>query len=428
MKFIFADSLDCVDPRYDFSTDQFGANREAYWDDFFPHEIMSAPPYDGMLVSRAIVGEPQYPGKYSESLSMRFRRVGARKHLRLEGPEYANMPIFGDNGAFSYVNMANPPYTAQDTIEFYGNGKFTHGCSVDHIIFEFDQNAENMAGGTEDSRRRYELTLDFAHEFLDQSKVLGDQFTPIGVIQGWSPASLARAAQSLVGMGYKYLAIGGLVPLSAADTHLAVSAVENAIKQWPDIKIHLLGFAKADHLHEFTKYKHIASFDTTSPLVRAFKDSTKNYYLPNSNGGLDYFTAIRVPQAITNNHLKRHAKTGRYKQEDLLSMEKNALKALRDYSAKTTSLETCLDAVLEYAEPLLTTDKSTQNTIAAKVNNLREKYRRTLEHRPWDLCNCNICSQIAIESVIFRGSNRNKRRGIHNLHVYYHHLKRICHL
>ena len=34
-----------------------------------------------------------------------------------------------------------------------------------------------------------------------------------------------------------------------------------------------------------------------------------------------------------------------------------------------------------------------------------------------------ICSKISVEVAIFRASNRNKRRGIHNLHVYYEHIK-----
>ena len=38
MKFVFADSLDFVDPKYDFQTDSNADGREPYWDDLFPHE------------------------------------------------------------------------------------------------------------------------------------------------------------------------------------------------------------------------------------------------------------------------------------------------------------------------------------------------------------------------------------------------------
>ena len=69
MKFIYADSLDFVDPRYDFLTDRSPNGREAYWDDLYPHEILGYAPYDGLLVSHAIVMN----GKYSLSQAMRFR-------------------------------------------------------------------------------------------------------------------------------------------------------------------------------------------------------------------------------------------------------------------------------------------------------------------------------------------------------------------
>jgi len=428
MKFIFADSLDFVDPRFDFVNDINGEGREPYWDDVFPHEIFEQAPYDGVLISRATVGDAIYKGKYTESQSMRFRRVGAREHLRLNTPEHIEKPIFGDNGAFSYSSMAEPPYTAKDTVEFYGDGKFTHGCSVDHIIFEFDSNAKGMGGGTDDSRKRYEITLQLASEFYEESKQLKKSFTPIGVIQGWSPGSLAASATELVKMGYRYLAIGGLVPLKSDEIHLAVAAVHDAVKKWPSVKLHLLGFAKADTLHEFTKYSKIASFDSTSPLIKAFKDSVRNYYEPLDDRSLNYYTAIRIPQAIENNILKNHAKTGLYRQEDLLKMERSALKSVRDYSKGKCSLENTLDSLIEYSEPLQTRKSTDDEALKRKLHTLRTHYKRTLENKPWEKCDCNICRDIGVETIIFRASNRNRRRGFHNLKVYYDHLQRINNL
>ncbi|MDG6219782.1 MAG: hypothetical protein QCI00_10170, partial [Candidatus Thermoplasmatota archaeon] len=50
---------------------------------------------------------------------------------------------------------------------------------------------------------------------------------------------------------------------------------------------------------------------------------------------------------------------------------------------------------------------------------LLNSYRRTLEEKPWERCNCPICQGIGIEVVIFRGNNRNRRRGFHNLKSFY---------
>jgi hypothetical protein len=46
------------------------------------------------------------------------------------------------------------------------------------------------------------------------------------------------------------------------------------------------------------------------------------------------------------------------------------------------------------------------------------EYWRTLHDRPWRSCPCGICEEVGIQVVIFRGTERNKRRGFHNLFVF----------
>ena len=152
MKFIFADSLDYVDPAFDFIADRSPADRQPYWDDAYPHEILGYAPYDGVLVSRGIVGDHRVKGKYTASQARRFQLVGARKFLRLDKPEFAHLDIFGDCGAFTYVQEERPPYTPAEMAEFYDECGFTHGCSVDHIIFDFDPLWSGMAGGPDDAK------------------------------------------------------------------------------------------------------------------------------------------------------------------------------------------------------------------------------------------------------------------------------------
>jgi len=50
---------------------------------------------------------------------------------------------------------------------------------------------------------------------------------------------------------------------------------------------------------------------------------------------------------------------------------------------------------------------------------LLEDYRKTLRNRPWERCNCPICSEIGIEVCIFRQNDRNRRRGFHNTRRFY---------
>lgn len=426
MKFIFADSLDYVDPGYDFIEDRFAPGREAYWDDQFPHEIMGYAPYDGILVSRAIVSSPFGSAKYTKSQAMRLRREGTRAFLRVNKPQFKNLDIFGDCGAFAYAQQKEPPYTPEDMVSFYEDCQFTHGCSVDHIIFDFDPTVRAMKGGSEEARRRFDITLQNAKDFIRLSRPLRNTFTPLGVVQGWSPSSMAKAARSLVAMGYDYLAVGGMVPLKAAQIKQCLAAIREAIPA--STRLHILGFAKADEIDSFVPFG-ITSFDTTSPLIRAFKDKQDNYYLPGEHGQLRTFTAIRVPQALENTRLKNLVKQGRVRAEDLLRLERSALDKLRAFDKRRAGLEDALDAVLDYAAPMefgiprAEVERSKKS--AEALGQLAARYRETLKSKPWKQCDCSICKQASIEVIIFRASNRNKRRGIHNLGIFKSHVETI---
>lgn len=426
MKFIYSDSLDYIDPNYDFIHDRNGDGRGKYWDDQFAHEYMDRPPYDGILVSRGVVGDHRFKGKYSDSQAMRFRREGARKFLRYPESKFPGSLMFGDCGAFQYADLPEPPYSPEDMIEFYADGQFTHGCSIDHIIFDFNPALDERRlfdpRIPEDVRKRYEITLDLAEKFIKLSPQLGRDFTPIGVVQGWSPMSMARAAQSLVGMGYDYLAIGGLVPLRVGDIHKILAAIREMIPE--KIRLHLLGFAKADQLSEFKKYK-ISSFDTSSPMIRAFKDGRRNYYLPDGNGSIRYFQAIRIPQALENNTLKKKIKTGRFKQEELLSSESRALGALRQFAKEETGLDETLQPLRDYSAFLFAKDENSEERNAQILDALMKEYSITLMDRPWEHCHCKVCRDAGVDVIIFRSSNRNKRRGMHNLGVFYDQLERL---
>jgi len=214
-------------------------------------------------------------------------------------------------------------------------------------------------------------------------------------------------------MGYRYLAVGGTVPLKTAQIKACLRAIRDAIP--PHVCLHLLGFAKADDISGFRSFG-ITSFDTTSPLLRAFKDAKSNYYL-RTNGRMEYYTAIRVPQAIENPKLQRLAKQGARRQEDLIGLERRALASLRAYDREEIGLEETLDAITDYDTPALLGEPG-KAVSPRKVAELRARYAHTLRERPWKRCGCPVCTQASIEVVIFRASNRNKRRGLHNLAVF----------
>lgn len=46
-------------------------------------------------------------------------------------------------------------------------------------------------------------------------------------------------------------------------------------------------------------------------------------------------------------------------------------------------------------------------------------YKELLQTKPWRDCPCPICNELGIEVAIFRGNNRNRRRGFHNTRRFY---------
>ncbi|MDP1692159.1 MAG: tRNA-guanine transglycosylase DpdA [Burkholderiaceae bacterium] len=425
MKFLYSDTQDYVDPAYDFINDRTGPKRERYWTDAYAHEMMTPTPYDGLLVSMSAIrqanGVAASKVRYSTKEEQRLLRDGARKFLRFGGPKFKDLALMGDCGAFAYVEHPKPAYSPGEVVDFYAEAGFTHGVSPDHIIFDCDLSNPPARAVSKEVRDRFDITLANAEEFFQLTTQAGAPFVPLGAVQGWSPASMAESAKRLERMGYGYLAIGGLVPLKVDAIKAVLGAIRQRISGSTDI--HLLGFAKADQIQGFTSFG-ITSFDSTSPLIRAFKDEKSNYYMESPNGGLDYYTAIRVPQAIENARLMQGVKRGLFNAEDLQKREQLALSTLRAYDQGRATSDDTLSAVMDYHQFLVRGDDEGAAQQDKSLAKTRALIRRTIEDMPWKRCGCDICRAVGVEVIIFRSSNRNKRRGFHNLGVYHQHLKK----
>lgn len=408
MKFIFADAQDTIDPNYDFLNDEFSSDRILQRTDKYPHEIFEKKPYDGMLISRGLLDDGVYKSSsraYSSAQSIRLKRQGVKRFLR-----YFDGEIFGDNGAFSYHKLDVPPYKVDETVKYYNKCRFDYGMSVDHIIFQYDKRFDTDSEFdekfivTEEMQKRYDITINNAKEFLKECDKQKVTFHPIGVVQAWSPNSMKKASRELVDMGYDYIAIGGMVPLDVDSCEEIVKAVREEIGY--EIRIHLLGFAKAKQLERFVPYK-ITSFDSTSPLIKAFKDSTDNYFTPK-----EHYSAIRIPSSQSTPKLKRIVASGGIDQEDAEELEKKALDSIRNYDIGKETLENTLEHLEKYE--LIFRDK-----VPIK------RYKAILSSKYWQVCQCEVCQTAKIETIIFRNSNRNRRRGFHNLWQFQRELEEL---
>jgi hypothetical protein len=392
MKFFFPDSQDLVDPGYDFQTESYAEFRVRQRDDHYAHEVLKPTPFQGILVSKAIVDGvgSDKSGKYSVAQRHRLRRAGVRAFFRAGH----DMLFMGDCGAYSYKDEDVPPYTVEEVVEFYAECQFDLGISVDHLVLQYDRSGADYLPGLEPSydraRQRQALTLELAAEFMRLQRMDGS-FTPVGVAQGWNPSSYAAAVKSLQGMEYDYIALGSMVPLRTSDILACLEAVD-AVRR-PQTRVHLLGVTRLDNIAEFARFG-VASFDSTSPLLQAFKDGKNNYYTLTGA-----FTAIRIPQVEGNAKLGAAIRSGQVDGQQARRLEQDALMAMRAYDADRLSLDGVMDALQSYS------------MFVGERQDRSDAYTALLQERPWRSCECAICKAIGIDVVMFRGSERNKRRG-----------------
>lgn len=407
MRFYFPDSQDQVDPNFDMLTEEHAVHRIRQRDDFYAHEMLTTRPFDGLLVSKPIVDGKGGAGAahYTASSRSRLYREGVHRFFRLDRCDVPVLTL-GDCGAFTYVAEEEPPYTIDEVIDFYDGGGFDAGIAPDHIVFGFlREPVDHQHEMIPEWERRRHITLKFAQAFLDRHQARHCTFEPLAVAHGWGAATYADSVEQLQQIGYRRIAMGGMVPLKTQDILASLERVATVLA--PDVELHLLGVTRTDQIPRFAELG-VTSFDSTSPFRQAFKDDCDNYYAPDGT-----YVAVKVPQVDGNPALKRAIKAGRVNQRDALRAERHCLQTLRGYDAGTVDLDAAVAAVVDY------------EVLATGSTTYEAEYRRTLADTAWKRCHCGICQRNGIEVVLFRGSERNKRRGFHNLAVFRNHLNHV---
>lgn len=404
-QYFLPDWDDMLDVNYDFRQDRFShANKK---DRNEQHIIQAMQPRricDGVLVSLA----QQLNSKgILRKCAPDDPAALAPKSVRQVFGVAADQWVFGDCGAFSYVGEDEPAITTQQAVSLYQLYGFDFGASVDHIPVPkiVTPDGEKVLSITE-QRRRVEITKSNAASFIRLHKRKKCSFIPVGIIQGLSAEDYARQLPEYLEMGYRHLAIGGLVPRSDNEIVEIVRALYKALsKGWVKPWIHLLGVFRPRIQGELRKLG-VNSFDSATYFRKAWLRSGQNYL------GVDrqWYAAIRVPMTADGRTRKKLEESG-LPVEEIAELERRALEALHGYGEGRVGLTEALEAVTRYDRLLCRSDKREAGLEAA--------YRRTLEARPWEQCDCPVCREIGIDVVIFRGYNRNKRRGAHNTMILY---------
>jgi len=412
MKYFIPEWDDRVDPRYDFLTDthsnaheQDPVRNDVYmWDIFGPSNV----PFDGVLISK-----------------MKLQQNETKYHLVLEKGihDFLRIPsdfeTMGDCGAWGYLKLEEPPFKTQEIIDYYVRCGFNYGVSIDHLIVP-----GVFKDRPEEKQRRWRITMDNAREFLEIWKSKDryiESFRPIGVAQGWDVESYVRAVRELIEIGYDYIALGGLArapsgELDKSSEHKLLLPILKGV--WQELQkhlkqrkidVHVFGVARLKHLETLASLG-VTSFDSASFLRRAWLGATSNYFSPDGKS----YSALRVPQTDRSPRAKQILQEGRASVQQIQELERKSLQLLRDYDRGIVDANSVLDVLLKY-------DK----LIGENREGLPKHFRRTLDEKPWKACPCKICREIGVEVIIFRGNNRNRRRGFHNTLVFFSKLREI---
>ncbi|MDD2211707.1 MAG: tRNA-guanine transglycosylase DpdA [Clostridia bacterium] len=395
---------DLLDEDFDFESDSFsGLSRKQRNDKHCCVLMQPKRMCDGILVSLAQHVTSKGPLRRimgTESASL------APNNLRRRFGLSNDQSLFGDCGAFSYVNEDEPAISVEQALALYDLHGFDFGASVDHMPVSFIRRKGKKIKLSEEERlSRVEITKQNAELFINLVKQRQVSFIPVGTIQALNADECAQTARDYHLMGYRHLAIGGLVPMPDSVVKETVKRVMAAVSLLePRPWVHLFGIFRPKLQALFRELK-VDSFDSASYFRKAWLRSDQNYLA--SNG--EWYAAIRVPMTSDGRTRKRLEESG-LQIEQLEKQESKVLGMLCQYDRDEIGMQEVLDAVIEYDELL---------TRSSDVGSLRSKYQRTLRDRPWENCDCPFCRKTGIHMLIFRGSNRNKRRGAHNTLMLY---------
>ena len=344
----------------------------------FLWELNDKPPFDGVLFSRVKVEESKKKKRMIEE------EGGIRNYLRIPN----GYPLFGDCGAFGYINERKPPFDSLETLDFYQRMQYNLGCTVDHLIVKATE---------EHKHERQGITLKNAETMMNRWASGNYSFELIGVAQGWDPESYRDSVKQLLDMNFKHIALGGLV---RSNTPKIIRIIRTCYPIWKDkgIRIHMFGVARWNIFPAYKRYG-ITSFDNAYHR-RAWLSGKHNYELDETG-----YTAIRVPLSSP-------------RSKERIPEEKRVFDALKLYCEGKATSKDVIEVLKSYEGKLVELGLEKENRFE-RLRGLEQDYLRTLNEKPWKKCGCSICKNFGVHVCVFRTNERNMRRGFHNLYQFH---------
>lgn len=398
MKYFIPEWDDRVDPKYDFLRDEHSSEHvKDPFSDYYMWELFGIEnvPFDGVLVSRMKVEE-------NKSKLKKIQELGIHKFLRLP----KTFPILGDCGAWGYIDQKLPPYDPIETLKFYKDVGVNIGVSVDHLVV-----------------KQYEADKDFRMRITFENGLLSYQvwkerykkdFELLCAVQGETVAEYISIFEKYTAHGIAAFALGGLARRPTSFIVNLIERMKKSLETKEDIsKIHFFGLARPLLFKKFAELEEKGiqvTFDSASFLRRAWLSAQNNYFTLDGKA----YSAIRIPQIGRRSGLRGKNKPNSERTEKQLGqLEYRCLSQMRLYAENRTSIDRVMTSLESY-----------ENALGRnRFQQLKDHYIETLKDRPWEKCDCPICSKIGVEVIIFRGNNRNRRRGFHNVWLFYEMFK-----
>lgn len=394
MRYFIPEWDDRVDPEFDFIRDQHSpahkedalSNDTYMWDIFGIENV----PFDGLLVSIATIQKKR--SKYTKILEK-----GIHQFFRL--PQ--STEIMADCGAFSYIDEPVPLYSTSEVLQLYSDLGFNYGVSVDHLVVPKYRDL---------SEERMQITYNNGlAAFEEWSKKYRNDFQLIVAVQGETISDYLTMYNNFIQHGITHLAFGGL---ARSPTKFLIELLDALNDEIRDAKLrpeylHFFGLARCDLFSRFQLLEEFGiqvAFDSASYLRKAWLSSAStqlNYITSDWRG----YAAIRIPEKL------KGKKKDLVHQSVLDTLGQECLQALRRYDRGLIDIKDVLEPLTRF------------NSAIQEKPQVLGYYQRTLEDQPWKTCPCPICREHGIEVIIFRGNNRNRRRGFHNTWAFHQMLQ-----
>ena len=410
MDFFFPDSQDQIDPSFDFERESSSPDRVRQRDDRYAHEVISPAPYTGMLLSKALVDGPgQQVHVRAAAPPLPPRRPRVLPTRRRDGPSPR------DAGRLRRLHLR--PRGGAAVLGRRGHRllrgvrlRLRHLGRPRHPRLHPRRHRRRRAAARSAARVGRPAGADARVRGgvpAPSPRERSADFEPLGVAQGWSPTSYAHAVQVLQQIGYRLHRArrdgaaedGGDPGLPGGDRRTSAS---------PRRDFHLLGVTRTELVNEFEPLRrhelrqHLAVpagvQGRPRQLLRASSAST-------SRSGCRRSTATTGSSDASSPASSIRTRAARLEQACLRRARRLRPRRMRRRGGTRRARR------LRRLPRRAATDRASTERDARSDGRGSPARARSAQ-------------DVGIQVVIFRGTERNKRRGFHNLYVFNHRLHR----